>query len=116
MALWNKQFLWWPVNFWSGWSPEPNDDEMEEWPESVKKSVHNYFPEAAYLMGIMPADTIFDKEHSTMQAIFGMLQLSLQALLTNTANNVESVTRVIPAPMAVGSKQQRFVITLLYTY
>ena len=102
--------------FWSGWCPEPNDDEMEEWPESVKKSVHNYFPEAAYLMGITPADTIFDKEHSTTQAIFGMLQLSLQALLTNTANNIESVTRVIPAPMAVGSKQHRFIITLLYTY
>ena len=84
---------------------------MEEWPESVKKTVHEYFPEAKNIMGITPADTIFDKEHSKMQAIFGTLQLSLQAMLTNTSKNIESVTRVIPAPMAVGSKQYRYFIT-----
>lgn len=99
--------------FWSAWCPEPTNMEMEEWPESVKKTVHKYFPEAEELMGVTPADQIFDHGYTKGQAIFGTLQMSLQVMLTNAPKNVKSVTRVMPAPLAVGSKQYRLVKGIL---
>ena len=92
--------------FWSGWCPEPIKEEMEGWPPSVKETISTYYPEAKKLMGIKSADKIFDKGCSVgHQPPIGTLQLSLQDMLANM--KIPYVTRVIPAPLAVGSEQYR---------
>ena len=84
---------------------------MEEWPPSVKETIRKYFSEAENLMDITSADEIFEQGHTKGQSIYGTLQLSLQVMLADTPKNIKSVTRIIPAPLAIGSKQYRSVIS-----
>lgn len=95
--------------FWSGWCPEPTDDEMEDWPPKVAEIIHRYFPDAKELLNVVPANEICGKEHRRKNAIFGILQDKLDELLADAASKVDTVTRVIPAPLAVDAKHYRFV-------
>ena len=98
--------------FWSAWSPKPTDAEMEEWPKPVKETIHKYFDEIESLMGVTPADEIFD---TNGQSIYGTLQLSLQVMLRDTPKKFENVTRIIPAPLATENKERRSVMSVYHT-
>ena len=94
--------------FWSSWCPEPTDEEMEDWPKEVMKVVHDYFPAAKKLLNVVPADEIFDNQQQKhTKPIFGKLQESVQNVLKDAPSKIEAVTRVIPAPLAVGASMYR---------
>jgi len=91
---------------WSGWTPEPTDDEMEHWPPEVMKNVHKYFGEVRELMNVVAADEIFVTNQSA-KPVFGKLQERLQLKLTKASHNIDTVTRMIPGPLAAKCKNQR---------
>ena len=93
--------------FWSGWCPEPTSDEMEHWPPEVIKVVHDYFGEVKELLNVTSADQIFTKQHSA-KPVYGKLQEDLRHLLQNVSQNIEEITRIIPGPLAVKSKEYRY--------
>ena len=92
---------------WSGWTPEPTDDEMENWPPEVINNVHKYFGEVRELMNVVAADEIFDKTQSP-KPVFGKLQERLQFALAKASHNIDTVTKMIPGPLAVKCKSQRY--------
>lgn len=95
-------------SFWSAWCPEPTDEEMEEWPDEVIKVVRNYFPQAKELLNVIPADKISQHEGPESKHIFGPLQETIQRTLQNEApGKIKAITRVIPAPLAVGANMYR---------
>ena len=95
---------------WSAWCPEPRDDEMDGWPSAVKESLHNYFGRAANLLHVISASDIQTNEArkgvTENWPIYGPMQSELQKALEN--NTLESVTRVIPAPLAVNAPTLRY--------
>lgn len=93
-------------SFWSGWCPEPTDDEMSEWPEKTKKVVHDYFPAAKELLNVIPADEICDRG-TGHDPIFGALQDDVQDALKGLPSKISAVTRFMPAPLAVGAQMYR---------
>ena len=90
---------------WSAWCPEPLDSEMDGWPCAVKESIHRYFERAAELLHVIPASEIRTDEAlkgvTENRPIYGPMQRELQIVLGQTTPYVETVTRVIPAPLAV---------------
>ena len=101
--------------FWSGWCPEPTSDEMEHWPPEVIKVVHDYFGEVKELLNVTSADQIFTKQH-TAKPVYGKLQEDLQHLLQNVSQNIEEITRMIPAPLSVMSRGYRYVNYVAHAY
>ena len=91
--------------FWSGWCPEPTDDEMEEWPDEVIEKVRKYFPEAKSLLSVVPANEI----SSDNDAIFGKLQDLVYAKLQSAPSIIPGLTRVEHAPLAVRTDMHRSV-------
>ena len=96
---------------WSAWCPEPLDDEMDGWPSAVKESLHKYFGKAANLLHVIPASDIQTDEAqkgvTENWPIYGPMQRELQKALEK--KTAESVTRVIPAPLAVNAPMFRYV-------
>lgn len=93
--------------FWSGWCPEPIAEEMENWPSEVVRVVHNYFGEVKELMNVTAADQLFGKEYSA-KPVYGKLQCILQHALEKVSENVEGITRMIPAPLSVKLEGYRY--------
>jgi len=91
---------------WSGWTPEPSNDEMEQWPPEVIDAVHKYFDEVRELMNVVPADKIFATNESA-KPVYGKLQERLQLALNKASDNVDSITKVVPGPLAAKCKSQR---------
>ena len=94
-------------SFWSGWCPEPTQAEMEGWPEEVIKVIRDYFPKAKEFLNVIPADKIF-KDRAHHHPMFGELQSKVQSMLREASGKVEAVSDVIPAPLAVEAKKQRY--------
>ena len=94
--------------FWRGWCPEPTEDEMDEWPNEVIEKVRKYFPEAKSLLNVVPANKI----SSEKDAIFGKLQDLVYAKLQSARGEIEGLTRVEHAAMAVRADMYRSVIYL----
>ena len=44
--------------FWRGWCPKPTREELHGWPESVKDTIEEYFPEAKTLLNVTYANEI----------------------------------------------------------
>ncbi len=105
---------------WSSWCPRPNEQELEGWPEEVRKVLARYFAEAEQLLNVIPANKI-DEDLDTLKAnqdakqqknrkakkekrpVFSTLQKGLQKRLQENQARAPSVTRFIPAPLAVKS-------------
>ena len=91
---------------WSAWCPEPTPEEMRGWPKQVVETVREYFPEAKKLLNVVNADEI-DKGRETAppggRPIYGVMQRQLTKLLQDQQGRVPTLTRVIPAPLAVGA-------------
>ncbi|XP_065887911.1 uncharacterized protein [Dysidea avara] len=93
--------------FWNGWTPEPTDEEMEHWPPEVIDTVHKYFGEVRELLNVVSADEIFVTSHPA-KPVYGKLQKALQLALSKVSDNVDTITRMIPGPLAVKSKSHRY--------
>ncbi|ODB55044.1 hypothetical protein A7311_20630 [Paenibacillus polymyxa] len=112
----NQQYIKWQhgmvpffggrSTLWSAWCPRPTRDEMRHWPEEVINTAQEYFEQAEYLLNVIPANEI-DKDCTALpvgyRPIFGVLQEQLTKRLEKNLNKIGSATRVIPAPLAVGS-------------
>lgn len=101
-----NQFFGGRSSFWSGWCPEPTDDEMSEWPATTKKAVHDYFPAAKELLNVIPADQICERELGN-DPIFGELQDDIQNKLKDLPSQIPTFTRCTSAPLAVGAQMYR---------
>lgn len=93
-------------SFWSVWCPEPTDEEMAGWPPAVMNSVRKYFPDAKTLLNVAPANEISSHEPGKMK-IFGELQDAVYNALEPAPSEIEAITRVIHAPLAVKADQYR---------
>ena len=94
-------------SFWSGWCPQPSEDEMEGWPRELVKVVQEYFPEAKKLLNVVTADQIFQTSNAHHQPVFGKLQQEVHSKITQACGGIEAVKEVIHAPLAVEAKMQR---------
>ena len=92
--------------FWCGWCPEPTDEEMSEWPKETKENVHKYFDKAKKLLNVIPADQISKKEQGRNN-IYGVLQSDVQMRLKDISSKIATVTRCMPAPLAVSAQMYR---------
>lgn len=91
---------------WSAWCPEPTPEEMRDWPKQVIETVRKYFPEAKKLLNVVNADEIDEGRDKTPpggRPIYGVMQKQLTKMLQEEQGRVPSLTRVIPAPLAVGA-------------
>ena len=95
-------------SFWSGWCPKPTRDEMEEWPEEVIKAVHDYFPHAEKLLNVVAANKISSKADER-KPIFGALQEFVFEALEPTPSEIEAITRIEHAPLAVKADMYRYI-------
>ena len=93
---------------WSSYCPEPTDDEMAGWPKEVIKKVHEYFPAAKKLLNVVPANKIFAGEKDPGKRIFGDLQDTLYESVVAAPEELDAITRVLHAPLAVKSDHYRY--------
>ena len=92
---------------WSSWCPRPTAEEMDGWPAEVIEVAHKYFESAEKLLNVVPANEI-DKGSTAPQGyrpIFGVMQDQLTEYLQANLSKIDSATRVMAAPLAVGAPQ-----------
>ena len=82
---------------WSSWCPRPRRDEIEGWPEETIEAAEKYFESAEELLNVKSAN---DPEYVQ---IFGELQNTLTDLLDKNLGKIDSATRVLHGPLAVGN-------------
>ena len=96
-------------SFWTTWCPEPTDDEMVDWPQEVIEKVHEYFPAAKDLLHVVPANEISASGKDPENKIFGELQTALYEALKDIPSKMDTITRVLHAPLAVKADKYRYV-------
>lgn len=82
---------------WSAWCPEPTTEDLQDWHPLVIAAANKYFESARKLLNVREAD---DPKYIK---IFGELQTKLTAQLTEHLSDIDSATRIIAAPLAVGN-------------
>lgn len=96
---------------WSAWCPEPLDEDMPGWPKEVIDAIHHHFNDAIKLLNIIPADEIHEKEEhrpvATSVPIYGVMQREMQKSLEDNQAKLKTVTRIMPAPLAVNAPNYR---------
>ncbi|RSK43176.1 GMC oxidoreductase [Hymenobacter rigui] len=98
---------------WSAWCPRPTLEEMQYWPEHTVAAARAHFASAEKLLNVIPADEI-DQNLSPkllqlvaqQRPVYSVLQRELQAMLSANLGRIPSATRVMAAPLAVGSSVQ----------
>lgn len=93
-------------SFWSAWCPKPTREEMAEWPDEVISAVHEYFPRAEELLNVIPSNMISSNE-GKRNVIFGELQQKIYDLVKCAPSEIEAITRVDFAPLAVKADMYR---------
>ena len=89
--------------YWSGWSPIPSEKELTGWPKELKNQLQNkYFNEAYEFLNVIPANKINAKQNNNI--IYGAFQHYLKEYLSS-ATNIESVEKVLDAPLATDSNR-----------
>lgn len=86
--------------YWSGWCPEPSEAELVGWPEALKQRLRPNFPRAREWLGVIPASAVKEDD-----CLYGPLQGFLQETCTSALAAEGSVTRISPAPLAMGNKR-----------
>ncbi len=101
---------------WSGWCPKPSSKEMEDWPKKAVSTVHEYFGEAEKLLNVVQHCDIY--EDGASKPLFGVLQRGLENALRKNQQKIETVTRIMPASLAIGAPDSRLVLvaTPLFQY
>jgi hypothetical protein len=101
------------IAFWRGWCPKPTREELDGWPESIKDAIEEYFPKAAELLNVVPANEIGASERkcgvevNNRRCVFGELKNVLVAKLQS--NLPDAVKRVEQASLAVRPDMLRYV-------
>ena len=93
---------------WSAWCPEPQDEDMPGWPKEVTNAIHHYFSDVKCFLNVIPASEIFEKDGefvSTNKPVYGVMQKGLKKELDKAM--LPTVTRIIPAPLAVDAPHFR---------
>ena len=93
--------------FWRGWCPQPTREELHGWPESVKDTIEEYFPEAKELLNVINANEIDASEEKC--CVFGELQNVLEERIKSC--KPAAIQRVDPASLALKSDTPRYVKT-----
>jgi choline dehydrogenase-like flavoprotein len=95
---------------WSAWCPRPTVDEMAYWPAPTIHAAQLHFASAEKLLNVIPADEIdTDLSPETIaqiaqeRPVYGLMQKCIQNMLAENLRKIDSATRSMPAPMAVGS-------------
>ena len=91
-------------SFWSAWCPEPTSEEMAGWPKETIEKVHQYFSPAKQLLHVIHANEIIE---SGSNKIFGKLQEAVYNSLEPAPSQIQEITRVDHAPLAVNAEQYR---------
>ncbi|HEX2209162.1 MAG TPA: GMC oxidoreductase [Longimicrobium sp.] len=94
---------------WSAWCPRPTREEMEGWPEAVIDTANQYFESAEALLNVVSANDI-DRDapvavRQPWRPVYGVLQHRLTERVQKHLREVDSATRAIPAPLAVGAPE-----------
>ena len=89
--------------FWRGWCPQPTREELHGWPESVKDTIEEYFPEAKKLLNVTYANEIDASEEKC--CVFGELQNVLEERIKSC--KPAAIQRVDPASLALKSDTPR---------
>ena len=94
------QYLGGRSTYWSGWCPQPSEEDMDGWPEILKQSLPQYFDEAKGLLGVIPANEIKDG------SIYGAPQDFIEEKY-KASPTISSITGISiqPAPLAMGNKE-----------
>ena len=100
-----NHFLGGRSSFWKAWCPKPTRDEMAEWPLEVIQKVQQYFPAAETLLSVRPVNEIVEKG----DRLFGRLQNIIFGELESAPSNIEAITRIQHAPLAIIEKKCRYV-------
>jgi choline dehydrogenase-like flavoprotein len=98
---------------WSSWCPRPLATEMEGWPAAAVEAAARNFADAERLLNVVPADRIDSGTEPSLlssvasfRPVYGVMQQALQAMLASNAGRIETYTRSMPAPLAVGAGTQ----------
>ncbi len=89
--------------FWKAWCPKPTREEMSDWPDKVITKLDKYFPAAKELLNVQPVDTITENGHQ----LFGELQEVIIQALKRAPSDIEEITEVQHAPLAVTENKCR---------
>ena len=79
--------------YWSGWCPEPSEDELADWPVQLKTILPQYCDLARKFLGVIEATEVNNGQ------IYGAV---LQHLLQERSQVGGSITTILPAPLAMG--------------
>ena len=82
--------------FWSGWCPEPSDDDLDGWPGAVRQSLRQYFGAARKLLSVTPANKI--KSLHSDQLIYGP---EFQEFLETRCRATDQASQVSPGSIAM---------------
>ena len=91
--------------FWRGWCPNPAREDLVGWPEGVKDIIEEYFPQAAKLLNVVPADKICKSDGH--HYVFGELQTVLMKKI-KLCLPVKTVKSVDHASLAVRADKHRY--------
>lgn len=85
--------------FWSAWSPQPSEELMRNFPDSMKATAQkeSFWKEAKKLLNVTPASRIDD-------TVFGELQTAIDEILVGAVGGIASADYVESAPLAVGRR------------
>lgn len=93
--------------FWKAWCPEPTEEEMTEWPSLTVSKVKEYFPKAKELLSVRNTDSI--------GCTPGESPFNHKILDLTHCSEIESITKVQPAPIAIVEKPTRYLNNKVYT-
>ena len=88
----------------SAWCPRPTSDEMAHWPPQTILAAQANFASAEQLLNVVRADRL---PPGPAAALYGPLQHGLQEILADHLGQVDSATRSMAAPLALGSALAR---------
>lgn len=98
---------------WSSWCPRPTVEEMAGWPTQAIEAARANFDDAERLLNVVPADEIdrgidpaLLSATARRRPVYGIMQRALQKRLADNLGKIDSATRSMPAPMAVGAGTQ----------
>ena len=87
--------------FWSGWCPKPSEDELDGWPEKLKRPLLQlYLDRARTLLGVTPVHNIQNTSHRVYDPAF-------QEFLENRSG-AKSGLHVSPGHLAMANEYEKF--------
>ena len=83
--------------FWSGWCPEPSDEDLDGWPVEVRHSLRQYLGAARKLLNVTPANKIESLHNDRL--IYGP---EFQEFLETRSRGIQTL-QISPGPIAMAN-------------